>query len=234
MIKENHILFFIRRTRNWYQNRTPEKKKNRVVPLSVTRFVAEKNDLFAKVLGKSILELKGELSEICDCHNRSHKVDSIYNYAYFSLPRDHRCWVFPIDEDDLIDQKSLDLIRNYDGEHNAIAWRTWIINKQNVVAASDGVGVPSNSYAIRSPFADGNHRLIMKHGYFRKKMGNQIFRSNSLSGLKVQSPVSIGRLREIRSSDALAERIEVFTKIDSSILPGNLRSTFTEIQNLFS
>lgn len=229
----NRVIFYIRRTRQYFLTRKVESGTNKVISDHVVKNVRRCESFWATVTGKSFAQIRSEISDVAYDHNLSCKPDIVYNYSDKAIPADNDLWVLPVDEDDLIDHQSLKIIREYHGPRDFLVWRTIIAGHRFVYPSQPG-RVLSNSYALKSEIATRNDLLVHKHKQFRLRKLDYAESFPIPTGLKIETPASAGRLWEIKDAEMLRELVERFKSLSVEDHAPHLVEPFIRIQSVFT
>lgn len=228
----NKVLLYIRRTRNYFHTREVDVNDNGVIENNHIRDIRDRLDMWPEATGKQFKRIRAQIARVAYHHNVRCRPDLIYNFSYRHLPKDEKLWVYPVDEDDLIDVTSLKAIRSISCGATSIAWRTTVA-EYDKVRLSGSENVPSNCYALKTS-AHPNFDLIDKHMFFQKTEFKDALRPGFISGMRVETPASVGRHWTVPSVEELVSRIRQFKAIDLGSVPEAFREPFSRIQDVFT
>lgn len=226
----NKIILYIRRSENYYMGCNLDVAANNVITDGHVDAVQRAVNLWKTVTGHDLIETKKKIAEVAYAHNLKLKPEIIYNYSVDSCDFPPNYWIIPIDEDDLLDSKSITQIRKYTGDKDIIMWDGHMVNSFRTLI-NHNTHLPSNCYAIRASKQEEKDKFIHQHMYV-KRYESISERLHLVSGLKITSPTSISSLQRISSERNLARLLKCFVILDdSSILP-RFREPFREIQKI--
>ena len=226
----NKIFLYIRRTKNYFLTREIDKVASNVLGGGTTDNVQNSLVLWPQVTGKQYKLIRSQINRLVYAENSTKKFDAIYNYSYDKIQDD--VWIMPIDEDDLVSNHCIKIIRESEITANSVIWQTTLVS--DTVRVSGLGWTPSNSYAVRSEFVKDDMRLVHKHMYFAEKELSNAQNLGIVSGLKLETPASAGTMWKYKTADELRTGIEIFKSIDSSDIPQNFRTVFRAIQDIFT
>lgn len=225
----NTVVLYIRRSRRYFFKNILDEKPE-ILNENNLEELRRSEELWFKIFGKSITETKHQVSKIAFSHNVEFRPDIIYNY---SIPRHlpTGTYIYPIDEDDLIDNKILTAIRQYKGNNECIVWNTNIVTCRRIFQ-SEEPGLISNSYAIK--YVGGNITdLLHKHGLFYETRKNDFYDIGVTSGVKITSPVSVGSFKFYNNIDSVKDVVDKFVKFDDNLIPQIYKEAFKKIKGCF-
>jgi hypothetical protein len=222
----NIVVLYIRRSRRYFFKNILDDKPE-ILGEKHLEDIKKFEELWFEIFGKSISETKRQISDIAFTHNIDFKPDIIYNY---SIPR---ClpigsYIYPIDEDDLIDNKALTAIRQYRGSNQFIVWNTSVVTHNRIVK-SESPGLLSNSYAIKYVGNDITE-LLHKHVMFHDDNKNDAYDIGITSGMKVTSPASVGSFKAYKDINNIKDIVDKFVRFDDKLIPNTYREAFKKIK----